>query len=69
MPTFPAMQVGAAHAAEAHFYDDFTRPRDRIRNIRQPDVTRARTLLKWEPKVTLEDGLVKTIDYFRTKVK
>ena len=36
--------------------------------VRQPDITRARTLLKWQPTVTLEDGLVKTIDYFRTKV-
>ena len=32
--------------------------------VRQPDITRARTLLKWEPKVPLEEGLVKTIDYF-----
>jgi dTDP-glucose 4,6-dehydratase len=37
--------------------------------VRQPDITRARTLLKWEPKVSLEQGLVKTLDYFRTKVK
>jgi dTDP-glucose 4,6-dehydratase len=36
---------------------------------RRPDITRARTLLGWEPKVHLEEGLVKTIDYFRTKVK
>src|ERR1700733_8116427 len=36
--------------------------------VRQPDITRARTLLHWEPKVPLEEGLVKTIDYFRTKV-
>jgi dTDP-glucose 4,6-dehydratase len=36
--------------------------------VRQPDITRARRLLGWEPKVTLEEGLVKTIDYFRTKV-
>jgi dTDP-glucose 4,6-dehydratase len=36
--------------------------------VRQPDITRARTLLKWEPKVPLEEGLVKTIEYFRTKV-
>src|SRR5881409_728922 len=35
---------------------------------RRPDITRARTLLKWEPKVDLDEGLVKTIDYFRTKV-
>src|SRR6266699_309418 len=34
---------------------------------RRPDITRARTLLKWEPKVDLDAGLVKTIDYFRRK--
>jgi dTDP-glucose 4,6-dehydratase len=33
--------------------------------VRRPDITRARTLLGWEPKVLLEDGLVKTIAYFR----
>jgi len=37
--------------------------------VRQPDITRARTLLNWEAKVPLEEGLVKTIDYFRGKVK
>jgi nucleoside-diphosphate-sugar epimerase len=36
--------------------------------IRQPDITRARTLLHWDPKVSLEQGLVKTIEYFRTNV-
>jgi dTDP-glucose 4,6-dehydratase len=36
---------------------------------RRPDITLAKTLLKWEPKVALEAGLVKTIEYFRTKVK
>jgi len=35
---------------------------------RRPDITRARTLLKWEPKVDLEQGLVKTIEYFQRKV-
>ena len=34
--------------------------------VRQPDITRARTLLDWEPEVSLEDGLRETIDYFRT---
>jgi dTDP-glucose 4,6-dehydratase len=32
---------------------------------RQPDITRARSLLDWEPKVSLEDGLVETIGFFR----
>ena len=36
--------------------------------VRQPDITRARTLLDWEPKVSLQDGLASTIDYFRDKV-
>ena len=35
---------------------------------RQPDITRARKILGWEPKVQLSEGLVKTIAYFRTKV-
>jgi dTDP-glucose 4,6-dehydratase len=33
---------------------------------RQPDITRARTLLGWEPKVGLEEGLNKTLEYFRS---
>jgi dTDP-glucose 4,6-dehydratase len=36
--------------------------------VRQPDITRARTLLGWEPNVALEEGLVKTIEYFRRKI-
>jgi dTDP-glucose 4,6-dehydratase len=36
--------------------------------VRQPDITRARTLLGWEPKVPLEQGLLDTIAYFRTKL-
>ena len=35
---------------------------------RRPDITRARTILGWEPKVKLEEGLSKTLDYFRGKV-
>ena len=36
--------------------------------VRRPDITRARTLLGWEPKVALEEGLAKTLEYFKTKV-
>ena len=35
---------------------------------RRPDITRARTLLGWEPQVGLEDGLLRTLEYFRTVV-
>jgi dTDP-glucose 4,6-dehydratase len=32
---------------------------------RRPDITRARTILGWEPTVPLQEGLKRTIDYFR----
>jgi dTDP-glucose 4,6-dehydratase len=35
---------------------------------RQPDITRARTRLGWEPRVSLEAGLQQTVDYFKTKL-
>jgi len=35
---------------------------------RQPDITRARTLLGWEPKIGLDEGLQRTIPYFRQKL-
>lgn len=35
---------------------------------RQPDITKARQILNWEPRVDLEDGIQKTLDYFRAKV-
>ncbi len=37
--------------------------------VRQPDITKARKLLNWEPKVDLDQGLIKTIDYFRERLK
>lgn len=36
---------------------------------RRPDITKAQTRLGWEPKVELEDGLRRTVDYFRKLVK
>ncbi|MGH7937272.1 MAG: NAD-dependent epimerase/dehydratase family protein, partial [Chthoniobacterales bacterium] len=32
--------------------------------VRQPDITRAREILQWEPKVEFEEGIKNTIDYF-----
>lgn len=37
--------------------------------VRQPDITKAKTLLGWEPKVNRADGLVKTLAYFKTKIR
>ena len=36
--------------------------------VRQPDITRARTVLGWEPKVEFEEGIARTIEYFRGEV-
>ncbi len=36
---------------------------------RQPDITRAREILYWEPKVSLEEGLMRTIPYFEQAMK
>jgi len=37
--------------------------------VRQPDITRARTLLGWEPRVDTDEGLRLTIDWFRTRLR
>ena len=35
---------------------------------REPDVTRARELINWDPRVNREEGLLKSIEYFRTQI-
>ena len=37
--------------------------------VRQPDITKARTLLDWEPRVPLKKNLTRTVEYFRQKLK
>ena len=36
--------------------------------VRQPDITRAKTILGWEPKVSRQEGLKKTLQYFKKKL-
>ena len=36
---------------------------------RRPDITRAQSILGWEPRVGLEEGLLKTVAYFKPKVR
>ncbi len=36
--------------------------------VRQPDISKARQVLSWSPKVTLREGIEKTIPYFRQKM-
>ncbi|MGD9492157.1 MAG: UDP-glucuronic acid decarboxylase family protein [Bacteroidales bacterium] len=35
---------------------------------RQPDISKAKEILHWEPKVNLEEGLIKTIEYFKNTI-
>jgi dTDP-glucose 4,6-dehydratase len=37
--------------------------------VRQPDIDKAKKVLGWEPKVKLEEGLARTIEYFRARLK
>ena len=55
--------TGSSSAIEAH-----PLPTDDPK-VRQPDITKARARLGWEPGVALEDGLVRTIDYFRERLQ
>lgn len=48
-----------------------TRPEQRLGDDpqrRRPDITRARDILGWEPKISLEEGIARTIPYFRSKL-
>src|SRR5262249_6942034 len=36
--------------------------------VRRPDISRARKLLGWEPKIERRDGMRRTLDYFRTRL-
>jgi nucleoside-diphosphate-sugar epimerase len=36
--------------------------------LRRPDITKAKRYLNWEPKVSLREGLLRTIDYFRKRL-
>ena len=37
--------------------------------VRQPDITRARTTLGWEPQVPVREGIARTIEYFRSALQ
>ena len=68
-----AQAVKAAAGPECTSEIVFCQPRkERIADDpqrRRPDITRAQTILGWEPRVPLEEGLRQTIDYFRALVQ
>jgi dTDP-glucose 4,6-dehydratase len=65
-----AQAVKAAAGSECVSTIDFVQPKKERTSDdpqrRRPDITRAREILGWEPKVQLEDGLRETIAYFRS---
>jgi dTDP-glucose 4,6-dehydratase len=48
-------------------YEDYRIPDDP--QVRQPGISKARQVLNWEPRVDLEEGLQKTIEWFRERVQ
>ncbi len=36
--------------------------------VRRPDITKAKNVLQWEPKVNRREGLIKTLEYFKKKI-
>ena len=65
MLEFAQTIIGAVGSRSRIIYKPL--PQDDPRQ-RQPDISRARSLLRWEPRVPLAEGLVKTIEYFRGKI-
>jgi len=55
-----------ANTAGVTYLPDDRSARDPQR--RQPDITRARTILGWEPRYSLEEGIQQTVSYFRQKL-
>ena len=37
--------------------------------VRQPDISRAKKILGWEPRVNFEEGITRTIEYFRQSLQ
>ena len=58
----------ACPASPIHYQRDPVLPQDDPRQ-RQPDLSKAKALLNWEPKVALADGLKETIAYFRRSLE
>ncbi len=65
-PPLPSSSPSASGSASEIVYKDL--PVDDPK-VRQPDITKAKGLLGWQPEVALEAGLGEAIDYFRTKLK
>ena len=55
-------------ASEIHYVEPTDERITDDPKMRRPDISKARSVLGWEPKIGLEEGLLKTLDYFRGRV-
>lgn len=64
-----AVRAAAGSGSEIQFITPQDERTQDDPHTRQPDITRAKTLLGWEPKVNLDEGLRLTIDWFRQQIR
>jgi UDP-glucose 4-epimerase len=57
--------VGSRSEVSRTSYESYYGPGFEDTRRRVPDITRAREILDWEPRVALEDGLAETIDWWQ----
>ncbi len=57
------LKITGSHSRIIHYPLPVDDPR-----VRQPDITKARKILNWNPKISLREGISKTVPYFQSKV-
>jgi dTDP-glucose 4,6-dehydratase len=61
-----AKEIVALTGSKSHIHFCSLPPNDP--KVRQPDITKAKTILGWEPKVGRQEGLKRTLQYFKKKL-
>jgi dTDP-glucose 4,6-dehydratase len=61
------IELGGSNSAVELVQPEDSRIKDDPK-VRRPDISKARQVLSWSPKVSLDNGLLKTIDYFRSRL-
>jgi dTDP-glucose 4,6-dehydratase len=61
------IELGGSNSAVELVQPEDSRIKDDPK-VRRPDISKARQVLGWSPKVSLDNGLLKTIDYFRSRL-
>jgi len=64
LPPFPQELVGSTESHIIHLPPTKDDP-----SKRKPDITIAKEVLDWQPKVAVRDGLAKTVEYFRKELE